>query len=157
MAGFFHTSAHGQLNIDLGASDVDLMTPAWRCINLMAAWSTATRGESLIIPTVTGRKSRARRIDELVVGLEIVVRGDATSAGGAAVGGVWSQLADNVVELSAVATPPGTQTGHSLTLTLPNGDTYTAAGFVTSFETQPEAGAFMRVAMDLVIPSGAWV
>lgn len=157
MAGFFHTADHGQLTIDIGDDTIELMTSAWRCINLMTAWSTTVRGSSLLVPLVAGRKSRARRVDELVVGLEVVVRGDVDPLGAAPTGGVWAQLASNIVTLSTIAVPPASgQVGHALALTLPNGDAYTAEGFVEGFATQPEAGTFSRVGFDLVIPAGTW-
>lgn len=151
MAGFVHTTAHGQLTV----GTVDLMCPAWRVTNLAAVMGAANRGSSVLIPTVTGRRSRKRRVDELVVALEGLVTGAASSEGSAATD-VWEQLSDNIVALRAIAVPPDDYDGWDLTYETPGGDTLTASGWVESFEVSPDAGAFSRFAFDLVIPSGGW-
>lgn len=153
MAGFSTGSSHGQLAIN----SVNLMGPAWKIMNFGALLSMSMRGESVLIPTTTGRKARRRRVDETVIGLELLVTGDASSAGVAASGhsGRLSQLYTNLVALEAVALPPSSETGHSATLTLPSGTSRTASVFVQDWAVSPEPTFYVaRVAFDLVIPAG---
>lgn len=153
MAGFVHTSAHGQLAVN----SVNLMGPAWRCLNLGAVMSVTMRGDSVLIPTVAGRKARRRRLDEATIGLELLVTGAATSAGVGVSGHAaqLDQLYDNLVALEAVALPPSNETGQSATLTLPNGTVRTASVFVQDWQVEPvPQSRLARVAFDLVIPAG---
>ena len=155
MAGFTHGTGHGQLTIN----SVALMNYAWRVTNLSALGSLTMRGESILIPTVAGRKTRRRRVDEAIIGLELLVIGAATSAGVAVTGGVTNQmdaLWDNLIALETVALPPSSDTGHAITWVTPNSTTRTGTGFVQSWEVQPdESGApYARVGFDLVIPAG---
>ena len=155
MAGFSHGAGHGQLTIN----SVPLMNYAWRCTNLAVLGSLKMRGESILIPTVTGRKTRRRRVDEAVIGLELLVIGTSTSAGAAVTATSTARmdaLWDNLLALETVALPPTSDTGHAITWLTPNNTSRTGYGFVQSWEVQPdESGApFARVAFDLVIPAG---
>lgn len=153
MAGFQITAAHGQLAIN----SVNLNGPAWRIQNFGALMSMQFRGESLVITRAAGRKARRRWVDEAVIGVEMLVRGDANSSGAAITGTAnqLDQLYDNLVALEAVALPPSNETGYTATLTLPNATSRTAAVFVQSWQVQPEPTLVIaRVAFDLVVPAG---
>lgn len=153
MAGFSTGSSHGQLTIN----SVALMGPAWKVLNLGALLSLSMRGESVLLPTATGRKPRRRRTDEATVGLEMMVIGDASSSGTAATShsAKLTQLYNNLVALEAVALPPSTETGHSATLVLPNGTSRTASVFMQNWQVEPDPAFYVaRVAFDLIIPAG---
>ena len=154
MAGFIHGAGHGQLTIN----SIPLMNRAWRVMNLSAMGSLTMRGESILIPTVAGRKSRRRRVDEAIIGLELLVIGSSTSAG-VAVSGITAQmdaLWDNLIALETVALPPTSETGHTITWVTPNNTSRTGTGFVQAWQVEPDPGAMprARVAFDLVIPAG---
>lgn len=158
MAGFAHSnSQHGQLTIN----SVSLMGSAWRVLNLSALYSVDVRGSSALIPGTAGRTSRRRRVDELRVGLEMIVRGDVNSSGVAqARSAQASTLATNTATVAAIATPASNQTGHSISWTRPSsGTAVTASGWVELFEVQPDPGGALinLVAFDLVIPAGVFV
>ena len=154
MAGFSHGAGNGQLVIN----GVNMMAPAWRVLNLAAMGSLTMRGESILIPTVAGRKSRRRRVDEAIIGLELLVIGESTM-GGSPVSGVTAQmdaLWDNLIALETAALPPTTETGHTISWTTPNGTTRVGTGFVQDWQIQADPGGAPRcnVAFDLVIPAG---
>jgi hypothetical protein len=153
MAGFVIGAQHGQLNI----SGIALNGPAWKIQNFAELRSLAIRGESLLIPRATGRKSRRRWIDENVIGIEMIVRGDCDSSGNA-VSGLASQLTQlhtNLNTLEAIALPPTDEVGRSAALTLPGGSPKAASVWVQSWQVAPAADtALARVAFDLVIPAG---
>lgn len=157
MAGFVHSnSQHGQLTVN----SVNLMNHAWRVTNLSALWSVAVRGDSILIPTVAGRKSRRRRVDELRVGLEMIVVGTVSSSGVAQTASAHaSTLATNTAAVAAIATPATNETGHTISWTRPNsGTAVTASGWVEAFEVVPDPGGALvnLVAFDLVIPAGVF-
>ena len=161
MAGFVHTTAHGQLSI-AATSTINLMDARWRCLNLKAVESVAIRGSSLIRPTAPGRLSRARYLAELVVGLEMIVNGSASDSSGTATSGnVIAQLATNTRALRTLTTPPSStpNVGWVATYTAGDGVAKTANVFVQNFQAQPDmsaGGRIDRVTFDLVIPAGTW-
>ena len=160
MAGFVHNANHGQLSI-AASSTVALMEARWRCTNLARLESRMVRGSSLIVPTVVGRRTRARLIDELTVSLEMVVTGGATDTSGTATSAAnwYTQLATNTRVLKVIANPPATQAGYTATYTAAGQSALTAAVFVENFEVEPDpesGGRFNNVTFDLVIPAGTW-
>ena len=160
MAGFVHTANHGQLIITIGATGYTLMDPRWRCMNLGDVRSTTTRGSSLIMPTVAGRKSRRRYTDEIAIPLEMLVRSDAGPSGASvAEADRWTQLNTNTMLLADIAVPPSSNTGYVATYYPPSGATVTANVFVEQFTVTAAReidGLANRVSFDLIIPAGVW-
>ena len=120
MAGFVHGANHGQLAIAAG-STVNLMAPAWRCMNLVAVKGKQVRGSDLVTPNVAGEDGPGRVLDSLIVGLEMIVR-DCTTSGTAV--GIASRFTRNSTRTparsAAIAIPPSGLDGWTAT--------YTAAG-----------------------------
>jgi hypothetical protein len=157
MAGFIHNANHGQLSI-AAASTINLMDPRWRCMNLVEVNNQTLRGTDLVLPTVTGRRSRRRYVDELVVPLMMVVRGDVDSSAASVAGSSrFTQLTTNTLALKAIATPPASNTGYTATYTAAGQSAKTASVWVEDFQVAPDLGGVInRVTFQLVIPAGGW-
>ena len=158
MAGFVHGANHGQLAIAAG-STVNLMAPAWRCMNLVAVKGKQVRGTDLVTPNVAGRTARGRVLDSLIVGLEMIVRGDCTTSGTAVgIASRFTQLDSNTDALAAIAIPPSGLDGWTATYTAAGASPKTGEVFVENWQVSPDSdGLRNRVTFDLVLVGGVWV
>lgn len=152
MAGFTHTTAHGQLVIETFA----FMAPNRRILNLPELLSAApTRGSDKVIPAVGGVRSRRRRVASADRTLELVLRGDVDESG-AITADPLATLVDLINALVELAEPVATGDGtRSATLTRPDSTTSTKPITVVGFEVGQMAGpTAVYAAFDIVIPSG---